>query len=285
MEAVFPDRQFGLAASVQAAQLTDALVPFFDRWLRGREDALDGAAPVRIFVMGIAQWRDEQDWPLPDTADTDYYLASAGRANTADGDGALTGSPPEAAAPDTFLYDPRRPVPSIGGVNLNLGGFNGPADQRPVESRGDVLVFSTPLLTDPVEVTGPVTLTLFVSSSAVDTDFTGKLVDVHPDGRAIILCEGIQRMRYRDSLAQARFMTPGQIYEITIDLTATSNVFLAGHRIRLEVSSSNFPRYDRNSNTGGVIATEREQDMTTAVNHVHHGPNQPSRLTLPLLRR
>jgi hypothetical protein len=141
------------------------------------------------------------------------------------------------------------------------------------------------VLTDPVEVTGPVTLTLFVSSSAVDTDFTGKLVDVHPDGRAIILCEGIQRMRYRDSLAQARFMTPGQIYEITIDLTATSNVFLAGHRIRLEVSSSNFPRYDRNSNTGGVIATEREQDMTTAVNHVHHGPNQPSRLTLPLLRR
>jgi putative CocE/NonD family hydrolase len=109
--------------------------------------------------------------------------------------------------------------------------------------------------------------------------------DVHPDGRAIILCEGIQRMRYRDSLSEATFMTPGEIYEITIDLTATSNVFLPGHRIRLEVSSSSFPRYDRNSNTGGAIATEREQDMTTAVNHVHHGQHHPSRLTLPLIRR
>lgn len=141
------------------------------------------------------------------------------------------------------------------------------------------------MLEEAVEVTGPVSLTLFVSSSAVDTDFTAKLVDVFPDGRAINLCDGILRARYRHGLATEELMEPGTVYEITVDMTATSNVFLPGHRIRVDVSSSNFPRYDRNTNTGGVIARESEEQMIPAVNHIHHGPAHPSRLVLPVIDR
>ena len=158
----------------------------------------------------------------------------------------------------------------------------GPADQSPVEARDDVLCYTSEELTEPLEVIGNVTLTLFVSSSAPDTDFTGKLVDVYPDGRAILLCDGIQRMRYRRGLENPVLTRPGEVSEISLDLVATANRFLPGHRIRLEVSSSNFPRYDRNSNTGGVIATESAEDFVTAVNTVLHGPVHSSRLTLPI---
>ena len=282
---LFPDRSFGFAADVAATGLTELQIAFFDRWLRGREDALDGYAPVRIFVMGLDQWRDEQDWPLPDTRFMNYYLDGDGPANTATGAGVLTTNQPIADVADRYLYDPLRPVPSLGGTLMKIGGFDGPADQRPVHGRDDVLCFASTVLEEPVEVTGPVTATLFVSSSAVDTDFTAKLVDVHPDERAIILCDGIQRMRYRTSLSEPEMMTPGEIYEITVDLIATSNVFLPGHRILLEISSSNFPRYDRNSNTGGVIAREHASDMITAVNCIHRGPEYPSRLVLPVIDR
>ncbi|WP_405539581.1 CocE/NonD family hydrolase [Streptomyces sp. NBC_00075] len=284
---VYPDRHFGMASSMDAAQLTNSHLSFFDRWLRGNEDALDDVAPVRIFVMGIDQWRDEQEWPLPDTQYIDYHLTGSGPANTATGGGLLTTTTPEAGCQDTYLYDPRRPVPTLGGTVLGLRPEDpiGPVDQRPNETREDVLCYTTPVLTQPVEVTGHVSLTLFASSSAVDTDFTGKLVDVHPDGRAIILCEGMQRTRYRNSLADPELMQPGNIYEVTVDLAVTSNVFLPGHRIRLEVSSSNFPRYNVNTNTGGIIAQETEADMITAVNRLHHGPVHPSRLTLPVIDR
>jgi uncharacterized protein len=282
---LFPDRAFGIGASTDAAMMAQVHIAFYDRWLRGREDALDGYAPVRIFVMGLDQWRDEQDWPLPDTEYVDFHLDGTGKANAASGDGVLQTELPQTRADDTYLYNPSRPVPSIGPVGIDVTSFDGPADQRAVEVRDDVLVYSTPVLSEALEVTGHVSLTLFVSSSAVDTDFTGKLVDVYPDGRVIILCEGIQRMRYRNSLAAAELMTPGEIYEITIDLVATSNVFLPGHQVRLEVSSSNFPRYDRNTNTGGVIASEHERDSIVAVNNIHHGPENPSRLTLPTINR
>jgi putative CocE/NonD family hydrolase len=219
---------------------------------------LDDVAPVKIFVMGIDQWRDEQDWPLPDTQWTDVHLTSAGHANTADGDGVLATEPPTGSGYDTYLYDPRRPVPTAGGACLPMTpGFGGPVDQRTVAGREDVLCFTGPVLEEPVEVTGPVSLTLFVSSSAVDTDFTAKLVDVFPDGKAINLCDGILRVRYRNGLATEELMKPGTVYEITIDMTATSNVFLPGHRIRLDVSSSNFPRYDRNTNTGAASSLVR----------------------------
>ncbi|UZW54355.1 CocE/NonD family hydrolase [Sphingobium sp. JS3065] len=281
---VFPDRDFGAAASAMAAQLTPAHLAFFDRWLKGREDALDGSSPVRLFVMGVDQWRDEQSWPLHDTKFVDYHLDGVGAANTANGNGLLTVDPATRDEADHYLYDPRRPVPSVGGNTLAFG-FNGPVDQSAVEARDDVLCFSSAVLDRPLEVTGPISLKLFVSSSAVDTDFTAKLVDVFPDGRVIPLCEGILRMRYRKSLAEPVTMSPGEVFEITIDVGVTSNVFLPGHRLRLEVSSSNFPRYDRNSNTGGNISAEREADMVVAVNRIHRGPTCPSRLILPIIER
>ena len=283
----FPDRDHGPLSGFQFAEITEQHIAFFDRWLRGQADAVDDTKPVRIFVMGIDQWREEAEWPLPDTRYTDYHLSSAAGAHSAAGDGLLSVEPPAADGGDTYLYDPRRPVPSVGGPVLGVatGTDAGPLDQRPVELRDDVLCFTTPELSAPVEVTGHVALTLSVSSSAVDTDFTGKLVDVHPDGRAVLLCEGILRARYRNSLTEPQLLTPGEVTELTVDLGATSNVFLPGHRIRLEVSSSNFPRYDRNSNTGGVIAEERLADMVPAVNTVHHGPAHPSRLVLPLIER
>ena len=282
---VYPDRKFGMRADALFADLTGAHQQFFDRWLRGRADALAGSAPVRIFVMGIDRWRDEADWPLPDTRYTDYYLHSSGRANTAEGDGELLADAPAGERADTYLYDPLRPVPTLGGRVMAPSTANaaGPVDQRPVESRDDVLCYATPVLDRPVEVTGHVSLTLFVSSSALDTDFTGKLVDVFPDGRAIFLTDGILRARYRNSLAERELLTQDQVCEVTVDLSVTSNVFLPGHRIRLEVSSSNFPRFDRNTNTGATIAEDGEDDVRVAVNRVFHGHGHPSRLVLPVI--
>jgi len=284
---VYPDRKFGLMADALYADLTGAHQRFFDRWLRGREAATAGDAPVRIFVMGIDQWRDEPDWPLPDTSYVDYYLHSSGRANTAGGDGELRAEPPGEQRADTYLYDPLRPVPSLGGRIMAPSTANaaGPVDQRPVESRADVLCYSTPVLDHPVEVTGHVSLTLFASSSAPDTDFTGKLVDVFPDGRAIFLTDGILRARYRNSLAEPEPLTPERVYEVTLDLSVTSNVFRPGHRIRLEVSSSNFPRFDRNTNTGGAVTEDGNEDARVAVNRVFHGPGRASRLVLPVIDR
>jgi putative CocE/NonD family hydrolase len=283
---VYPGRQFGLMADVQFADLTGAHQRFFDRWLRGQAGALDGSAPLRIFVMGLDQWRDEQDWPLPDTTYVDYYLDSSGRANTASGDGELRAEPPGGEHADTYRYDPQQPVPTLGGRMLSyFGATAGPADQREAESREDVLCYTTPVLDRPVEVTGHVSLTLFASSSAPDTDFTGKLIDVFPDGRALYLTDGILRARYRNSLADPELLTPGQVYEMTVDLSVTSNVFLPGHRIRLEISSSNFPRFDRNTNTGGTITEDREEDVQVAVNRIVHGPGHPSRLVLPVIDR
>jgi uncharacterized protein len=283
----YPDRSFGLAGSIKAAGITETHLRFFDRWVRGRVDTPEEAGRVRIFVMGVDQWRDEPDWPLPDTRYTDFFLAGDGRANTATGDGVLTRDVPSKDATDTVRYDPRDPVPSLGGRVLaaTSGAYPGPADQAAAETRADVLCFTTPVLERPVEVTGHVSLVLHVRSSAPDTDFTGKLVDVHPDGRAILLCEGIQRVRYRASLTEPTLLAPGALAELTLDLGVTANVFLPGHRIRLEVSSSDFPRYDRNTNTGGTIATDGEADLIVAVNRVHHGPGHPSRLVLPLIER
>ena len=281
---IYPDRQFGMTGDAITQDLTGHHLRFFDRWLRGKTTQ---DAPVRIFVMGIDQWRDEPDWPLPDTSYVPYYLHGSGRANTSAGDGRLSTEAPGHSAVDTYLYDPLRPVPSLGGRLMLPSTANaaGPVDQRPVESRDDVLCFTTEVLTEPVEVTGPVSLILYVSSTAPDTDFTGKLVDVFPDGRAIFLTDGILRARYRNSLAEPEPLTPGEAYQISLDLSVTSNVFLPGHRIRLEVSSSNFPRFDRNTNTGGVIADESADQAAVAVNRVLHGPEYPSQLTLPVIRR
>ncbi len=289
MDGWFPERGYGLLAGIEVAGLTRLQLRWFDWLLRGTDTGLAGGKPVRLFVMGANVWRDEDDWPLPGTEYVDYFLHSRGLANTAGGDGSLSADPPGDEPEDAYLYDPRDPVPTTGGSTflpgLYIGANAGPRDQRAVEARRDVLCYTTEPLAEPVEVIGPVVAVLHVSSSAPDTDVTAKLVDVAPDGRAENLADGILRARYRESLSEPSLLKPERVYQVTVDLVATAVVFPAGHRIRLEVSSSNFPRFDRNTNTGGVIAAEGEADLRQAVNRVHHTRSLPSRLVLPVIRR
>jgi len=282
----FPEHEFGRGGSAAAIDLPGFHLRWFDHWLKDVDNGIDQEPPVMIFVMGIDEWRTEADWPLPNTQYRPYYLHSEGQANTLHGDGSLSTEPPGDEPLDIYLYNPLRPVPTVGGqVILPGSNATGPRDQRAVELRDDVLVYSTPVLEQEVEVTGPIELRLFVSSSAPDTDFTGKLVDVYPDGRAMILTEGILRARYRNSFTEPEQLEPGAVYELRLDLWATANVFLPGHRIRLEVSSSNFPRFDRNSNIGGDITRETANQYQPAINRIYHDGAYPSHLLLPIIER
>ena len=253
-----------------------------DRRLKGIDNGMDDEPPIRIWVMGENEWRFENEWPLARTRYMDYYIHSAGGANTLLGDGILSTDAPGAETPDTYSYDPEDPVESLGGQIMGRG-VSGPMDRRPVERRPDVLVYTTEPLDQDVEVTGPITLTLFASSNAPDTDFTGTLVDVHPDGKAISLCEGLMRARYRESVEEPTLITPGEVYEFKVDMWETSNLFKAGHRIRLDISSSNFPRFDRNMNTGARPGFDTE--MKVADQTIYHDAQRPSRLTLPVIPR
>jgi uncharacterized protein len=261
------------------------ILDWYDYLFLGKQNQFATDKPVTIFVMGKNQWRNEDSWPLQRALGAMFYLHSLGKANGAAGDGTMAIAPPRAEPPDSYAYDPANPVPTVGGplccdaVHLAPG----PRDQRQVETRSDVLVYSTPPLEADVEVTGPITLDLFAKSSAVDTDFTGKLVDVAQDGTAINLTEGILRARYRESMSTAAPIVPGQVYEYKIDLWSTSNVFLKGHRIRLEVTSSNFPRFDRNLNTGKDASTDAT--MVKATNTILHDQQHPSALILPIIAR
>ncbi len=275
----FKDVDFGpdSGAPIRRYQLE-----WFDRWLRGRGPAFD-SAPVRIFVMGVNRWREENEWPLARAVPTPFFLESGGNANTLNGDGALRTRPPRRGGEDEFTYDPRNPAPTRGGaVCCNPDVFPwGPMDQRPVESRRDVLVFSSEPLRADLEVTGAIRVILYIATTVRDTDFTAKLVDVYPDGRAINLTDGILRLRYRKSIERPELAVPGKVYPITIDAGVTSNVFRAGHRIRVEISSSNFPRFDRNPNTGKPVA--EESTLRTALQTVFHGPQRPSHVLLPVI--
>jgi hypothetical protein len=233
--------------------------------------------------MGRNQWRDEAAWPLARARPTRYFLRAKGPANGPSGGGALSTSAPGDEQPDQYVYDPADAVPTLGGPLCCAPSptGSGPQDQRPAEARADVLVYTTPAFTRETEVTGPVSLDLWASTSAVDTDFTGKLVDVWPDGFAQNLTEGILRLRYRTSREKAVLATPGEVYRLTLDLQATSNVFLPGHRLRLEVSSSNFPRFDRNRNTGEEQAAGAR--TVKATNRVFHDGARPSSLLLPIV--
>lgn len=260
---------------------------WFDYWLKGEPERNGRHAiaspPLRIFVMGANRWRDEEEWPLRRARTVNFYLTSGGRANTAAGDGRLAPAAPRWSRADRFVYDPANPAPTAGGpVCCNPRTLPwGPLDQREVEKRPDVLVYTTAPLKRDLEVTGPVRVTLYVATSQPDTDFTAKLVDVYPDGRAVALTDGILRLRYREGLEKAELAKPGQVYPITIDAGVTSNVFAKGRRIRLEVSSSNFPRFDRNPNTGRAIAEEKE--LRRAQQTVYHGRRYPSRVELPVV--
>jgi putative CocE/NonD family hydrolase len=281
---VFPELDFGQAASQEAIDLVGLQLSWFDRWLRDAPSDGHDDLPVLLFAMGVNEWRRAPDWPLPGTRYRDFYLHSGGAANTRSGDGRLSTRPPAEEPSDVFTSDPFCPVPSVGGQVI-LPGANamGPRDQGTVEDRDDVLVYSTPPLAEPVNVTGPVRMRVFVSSSAPDTDLTGKLVDVFPDGRAMHLTDGILRLRYRDSLTHPAPMDPGGVYEVEVDIGATSNVFGTGHQIRLEIAGSNFPRFDRNSGTGGTIAAEPGMAWRTQVNQILHDAARPSRLILPVI--
>ena len=276
---------FGLAADALAIDLDNIHFRWYDYWLKGIDNGVLDEAPVRIFVMGDNVWRDEQEWPLARAKPTEYYLHSQGKANTLNGNGSLSVTPPGEEPPDLFLYNPSDPVPTRGGALCCNAYFaaGGSFEQGQIEAREDVLVYSTPPLQREVEVTGPVTVTLWAATSAVDTDFTAKLVDVCEDGCARNLTDGIIRARYRDSMSTASLLEPGRVYRYTIDLWATSNVFKAGHRIRVEISSSNFPRFDRNTNTGNLISQDTE--LKPALQTVLHNSEHPSHITLPIVSR
>ena len=266
----FEDVAFG--ASAIGDNLAEHL-RWYDARLKGRDTGIDAEPPVRIFVMGANRWRGEEEWPLARTRWTDAFLSSGGRLS-------FEGAPPDGSEPDRFTYDPADPVPSWGAQyqTMDLGG---PRDRRAIEARPDVLVYDSPVLDAELEVTGPIAVDLWAMTDAPDTDWTAALVDVFPDGRAIVLCEGICRARYRDPLAAPELIPADTPTRFRIDLWATSNAFGVGHRIRLEISSSNFPRFDRNLNTGGRVGFET--DGRVARQTVFHDTSRPSRLILPVV--
>ena len=273
----FGDIDFGPDAAVD---IPGEHLRWYGRRLRGIDTGIDEDPPIRIFVMGRNAWRWENEWPLARTKYTAWYLHSGGSANSVSGDGELSLASPGGEPADRFDYDPSDPVPTVGGQSLSPAN-TGPRDRRVVERRDDVLVYTTETLATDVEVSGPVELRLFAASDARDTDFTATLVDVHPDGRAIHITEGIVRARFRESFRRPDLVRPGEVVKYRIVLWETSNVFKAGHRIRLEVSSSNFPRFDRNLNTGNTPGLDEE--MRVARQTVHHSSRYASHLLLPVI--
>ena len=265
----------------------ELIYAWWDHWLKGEDNGITADLPkVRYFTMGSNQWNTATAWPPPGFDQVTYYLDSAGKANTAQGDGVLTREAPATDRPDSFSYDPNDPVISHGGNVCCIGGAiqAGSFDQQHIESeREDILVYTTQPFTEGVEVSGSIEVVLYVSSDALDTDFTVKLLDVYPDGRAYNLDETVQRLRYREGYDKWVFMEPTEVYEVKIGPLTTSNHYQAGHRLRIEVSSSNFPRFARNLNTGGNNYDEAEGIV--AHNTVHHGQQYPSRIRVPMRRR
>ena len=259
---------------------------FFDKFLKGESDTrVDKLPKVTYFTMGSNKWQTSDTWPPRGAAPMTFYLSSDGKANTLNGDGRLTTAPPASDSPDEFTYDPMNPVRSLGGNVCCTGNAiqAGAFDQRKTEERQDVLVYTTEPFKEGIELSGPIVPTLYVSSDAKDTDFTVKVLDVYPDGRAYNLDESIQRMRYREGYDRDPvWMEAGKVYKVTLQPLNTSNYFAPGHRLRIEVSSSNFPRFDRNLNTGGNNYDESKG--VVANNKVHHSKQYPSSVTITVVR-
>jgi putative CocE/NonD family hydrolase len=270
---------FGMQASDALVLPYEVMLRWLDYWLKGTPNGVMEEPPVRLYVMGENRWRDEQEFPLARTKYTPCYLHSGGAANSLHGDGALSFARPGDEPADSFLYDPRNPVPTRGGPVLGWDAIMPPGayDQRQIEARPDVLVYSTSPLEADLEVTGFIQMHLWAASSAPSTDFTARLIDVRPDGFAHNVQEGITRVGLGSPLA------PGRPVEVVIEMDATSNVFKAGHRLRLEVSSSNFPRFDRNLNTGqpGVAGSETRPALQT----IFHDTEHPAHILLPVIPR
>ncbi|MBI4419877.1 MAG: CocE/NonD family hydrolase, partial [Gemmatimonadetes bacterium] len=263
----------------------EIMYAFFDRFLKGLNSGVMHTLPrVRYYTMGVNKWQSSDTWPPRGARPLTFYLSSGGNANTLNGDGVLTPAPPPVGRPDRFTYDPMSPVPSHGGNVCCQGNAVTPGsfDQRKMEERPDILVYTSEPFKEGTEVSGPIIPTLYVSSDAKDTDFTVKVIDVYPDGRAYNLDESIQRMRYRDGYDKPLvWMEPGKVYAVTLQPLTTSNFFDVGHRLRIEVSSSNFPRFDRNLNTGG----NNYDEVRGAVAHntVHHSRQYPSQITVTVV--
>jgi putative CocE/NonD family hydrolase len=258
---------------------------WFDHFLKGEDNHILETMPrVRYYTMGMNKWQTADTWPPEGAQPVTYYLSSGGKANTLSGDGALAKAAPGADAADSFVYDPMNPVPSYGGNVCCTGNAvtGGAFDQRKMESRQDILVYTSEPLAEGMEVSGPIEPTIYVSSDAKDTDITVKVIDVYPDGTAYNLDETIQRLRYRDGYDKPEvWMQPGKVYKVALQPLNTSNWFGPGHRIRIEVSSSNFPRFDRNLNTGGKNYDEAKG--VVAHNAVHHSAQYPSKITLTVV--
>ncbi len=274
------DRDFGVASLLDTR---DIELAFFDHWLKGIENGAEDEPALVIFIMGSDTWRNENEWPLARTEWTPYYLHSGGKANTLHGDGTLSTVKPGTESTDTYVYDPVFPAPTMGGCNCCNPEVVpwGVYDQRAVEVRDDVLVYTTEPLEHDVEVTGPIITHLFASTDGRDTDFTAKLVDVYPDGKIWNVCDGIVRGRHRNGRGPAELLTPGEVYEFEIDLWVTANLFRKGHRIRVEISSSNFPRFDRNMNTGDPIGNDASPRRATQT--IYHDADHPSHIMLPII--
>jgi putative CocE/NonD family hydrolase len=258
---------------------------WFDHFLKGEDNDILKQPKVRYYTMGMNKWQTSDTWPPQGAQPMTFYLSSGGKANSLNGDGALSAAAPAADHPDSFAYDPMNPVPSYGGNVCCTGNAvqGGAFDQRKMEARADILVYTTEPFKEGTELSGPIDATLYVSSDAKDTDFTVKVIDVGPDGTAYNLDETIQRVRYRDGYDKPPvFMEPSKVYKVNLSPMTTSNYFPAGHRLRIEVSSSNFPRFDRNLNTGGNNYDETQG--VVAHNSVHHSTQYPSQLTITVVK-
>ncbi len=274
------DVDFGLHSAVDPGTVE---LRWFDYWLKGIDNGVLDEPPLSLFIMGINQWRSEYEWPLARTEWQQWYLHSDGSANTARGDGTLSPSVPLEEPADHFVYDPEYPVQTGGGCSFDNPEIyaGGPHDQRPIEMRADVLCYTSEPLEADLEVTGPIELVLFAVTDGLDTDWTAKLVDVSLTGYAKILCDGIIRARYREGFGNPTLLVPHQVYRYEIEVGVTGNVFRKGHRIRLEISSSNFPRFDRNPNTGHAIGMDA--DLRAVYQTVLHSSEHPSHLILPVI--
>jgi uncharacterized protein len=252
---------------------------WFDYWLKGIDNGVMNEPPVRIFVMGQNAWRDENEWPLARTSWTKYYLHSNGHANTLSGDGTLSSAEPATEPTDNYTYDPANPVTFI--TDASFAQIGGPDDYREIEKRSDVLVYTSELLTEDIEVCGPVKVRLSAASSAQDTDFMAKLIDVWPNGFAQRLTDGMVRARFRAGMDKPSLIEPERIYDYDLDLWNTCQLYKKGHRIRVEISSSAFPKYDRNLNTGEPLGQTTR--MRTAEQKIYHDSGRPSYIILPIV--
>ena len=271
---------FGVNANMK---MFDRELKFYDYHLKVIMNGLDTEDPVQLFYMGVNKWRSEKDYPLPETKFTPFYLTSAGKANSVTGNGQLVSEKPNTGGTDRYTYDPLHPILTLGGNNCcGTPTEAGPADQRPIERREDVLVYTSDFITTPLTIAGPVKIKLFAATDGPDTDWMIKLIDVYPDGKSMPISEGILRAKFRDGLDKPKLLTPGQIYEYNIEMTGTANVFLPRHRIRVDITSSNFPQFDRNPNTGAPLGTSAVTRV--AQQSIHHGNTQLSQIVLPVVK-